>query len=188
MREQEQKLIESLRKVKMQAATRKDTPHVGDESLKLYAAERERGLEENEEFAQGGENEVVIARNAEGQPTLVKPRFITRTETGYVWNQYNKAHYSKENPPPKMVQGYRFVVFYPQFKRTPLMPTPTYKLLPTADGSNKYCHIRFSAGAPYEDVTFKIVNREWNKKRTRVKFARGTLHVNFSFKYTGYRR
>jgi hypothetical protein len=30
--------------------------------------------------------------------------------TGFEWNKYNQTHYDKENPPPKMVQGYKFNV------------------------------------------------------------------------------
>lgn len=39
-----------------------------------------------------------------------KPRFFNRVHTGFEWNKYNQTHYDKENPPPKMVQGYKFNV------------------------------------------------------------------------------
>ena len=56
-----------------------------------------------------------------------KPRFFNRVQTGFEWNQYNQTHYelvlptmtqfiaddSSENPPPKVVQGYKFNIFYP---------------------------------------------------------------------------
>ena len=32
---------------------------------------------------------------------------------GYDWNLYNKTHYDIDNPPPKVVQGYKFNIFYP---------------------------------------------------------------------------
>jgi len=33
--------------------------------------------------------------------------------TGYEWNKYNQTHYDHDNPPPKIVQGYKFNIFYP---------------------------------------------------------------------------
>lgn len=29
---------------------------------------------------------------------------------GYEWNKYNQTHYDSDNPPPKIVQGYKFNV------------------------------------------------------------------------------
>ena len=29
---------------------------------------------------------------------------------GYEWNKYNQTHYDTDNPPPKVVQGYKFNV------------------------------------------------------------------------------
>lgn len=34
-----------------------------------------------------------------------KPRFFNRVFTGFEWNTYNRTHYDRDNPPPKMVQG-----------------------------------------------------------------------------------
>ena len=42
-----------------------------------------------------------------------KPRFFNRVHTGYEWNKYNQTHYDFDNPPPKIVQGYKINVFYP---------------------------------------------------------------------------
>lgn len=33
--------------------------------------------------------------------------------TGFEWNKYNQTHYDLDNPPPKVVQGYKFNIFYP---------------------------------------------------------------------------
>ena len=58
-----------------------------------------------------------------------------------------------------MVQGYKFNVFYPDLiDRT---KTPTYDVLPDPDGSKDTCILRIRGGPPYEDIAFKIVNREW---------------------------
>ena len=42
-----------------------------------------------------------------------KPKYFNRVHTGYEWNKYNQTHYDHDNPPPKMVQGYKFNVFFP---------------------------------------------------------------------------
>ena len=116
-----------------------------------------------------------------------KPRFFNRVKTGYDWNKYNKSHYDKDNPPPKNVQGYMFNIFYPDLlDRT---RTPSFRLESCAD-SEGYCIVRFSGGPPYEDVAFKIVNREWDRNRKRgfrCTFDHGNLTVNFNFKGHRYR-
>ena len=42
-----------------------------------------------------------------------KPRYFNRVHTGFEWNKYNQTHYDFDNPPPKIVQGYKFNIFYP---------------------------------------------------------------------------
>jgi len=116
-----------------------------------------------------------------------KPRYFNRVKTGYDWNKYNQAHYDKDNPPPKVVQGYKFNIFY-----TDLIDptnTPQFSLEP-AD-SDDFCIIRFRAGAPYEDIAFKVVNREWSKSRKngyKCVFERGVLSLYFNFTTYWYRR
>ena len=56
-----------------------------------------------------------------------------------------------------MVQGYKFTFFYPQAKGT-----PQFKLENNVDGSLDTIVIRFKAGAPYQDLSFRIVNKEWD--------------------------
>jgi hypothetical protein len=83
-----------------------------------------------------------------------KPRYFNRVKTGYDWNKYNKAHYTKENPPPKTVQGYLFNVFYPDLlDRT---RTPAYRVEPCVD-SDEFVIIVFPGSAPYEPLAFKVV-------------------------------
>jgi hypothetical protein len=116
-----------------------------------------------------------------------KPRYFHRVKSGYDWNGYNRTHYDTDNPPPKIVQGYRFNVFYPDL--IDKTKTPQY-FLEKAD-SDEYCIIRFSAGPPYEDIAFKIINREWNRSRKHgfcSKFERGVLTLYFSFATHWYRR
>jgi hypothetical protein len=116
-----------------------------------------------------------------------KPRFFNRVKTGYDWNKYNQTHYDKDNPPPKTVQGYKFNIFYPDL--IDKSKTPKYVLEP-AD-SDEFCIIRFQGGAPYEDIAFKIVNREWEldrKRGFRCVFDRGILQLHFNFKRQFYRK
>eukprot|EP00494_Astrolonche_serrata_P031784 UN32053 len=42
-----------------------------------------------------------------------KPQYFNRVKTGFSWTKYNQAHYNIENPPPKVVMGYKFNIFYP---------------------------------------------------------------------------
>jgi len=116
-----------------------------------------------------------------------KPRYFNRVKTGYDWNKYNQTHYDHDNPPPKIVQGYKFNIFYPDlFDKT---TSPKYTL--EATDSPEFCIIRFSCGPPYEDIAFKIINRQWNKSRKRgfrCTFERGVLSLYFNFATHWYRR
>ncbi|GMF47420.1 unnamed protein product [Phytophthora fragariaefolia] len=116
-----------------------------------------------------------------------KPRYFNRVKTGYDWNKYNQTHYDHDNPPPKVVQGYKFNLFYPDLidKQT----APRFFL--EKANSDEFCIIRFSAGPPYQDIAFKIVNREWeysHKRGFKSVFERGILHLYFNFKRHRYRR
>lgn len=116
-----------------------------------------------------------------------KPRYFNRVRTGFDWNKYNQTHYDMENPPPKIVQGYKFNVFYPDL----VDPTKTPQYFLERADSDDFCILRFHAGPPYEDIAFKIVNREWNKSRKRgfrSTFERGVLSLYFNFTSHWYRR
>ncbi|XP_006869009.1 PREDICTED: cactin [Chrysochloris asiatica] len=117
-----------------------------------------------------------------------KPRFFNRVHTGFEWNKYNQTHYDFDNPPPKIVQGYKFNIFYPDLidKRA----TPEYFLEACADNRD-FATLRFHAGPPYEDIAFKIVNREWeysHRHGFRCQFANGIFQLWFHFKRYRYRR
>ncbi|RID40156.1 hypothetical protein BRARA_J00220 [Brassica rapa] len=117
-----------------------------------------------------------------------KPKYFNRVHTGYEWNKYNQTHYDHDNPPPKTVQGYKFNIFYPDLVDKIKAPTFTIE----KDGtSSETCMIRFHAGPPYEDIAFRIVNKEWeysHKKGFKCTFERGILHLYFNFKRHRYRR
>jgi len=110
-----------------------------------------------------------------------KPRYFNRVHTGYDWNKYNQTHYDHDNPPPKVVQGYKFNLFYPDL--IDRSKTPSYSLHPV-DGNPDQVQIRFTAGPPYEDIAFNIVNKEWEysfKRGFKCTFERGILHLYFNF-------
>ena len=119
-----------------------------------------------------------------------KPRYFNRVKTGFDWNKYNQVHYDKDNPPPKLVQGYKFNIFYPDLLDA--TRTPTYRMQPLeGDEQGAYCILRFQAGPPYEDVAFKIVRKEWEfgpRRGFRCTFDKGVLQLHFNFKRYFYRR
>lgn len=116
-----------------------------------------------------------------------KPRYFNRVKTGWDWNKYNQTHYDHDNPPPKVVQGYKFSIFYPDL--IDKTKTPQFFIEP-AD-SPEFCIIRFHGGAPYEDIAFKILNKEWARTKKRgfkCTFDRGVLTLFFNFSTHWYRR
>ena len=101
--------------------------------------------------------------------------------------RYNKAHYDKDNPPPRTVQGYMFNVFYPDL--IDRQRTPGFHLEPCLD-SDDFVLIVFKGAPPYEPLAFKIVNKEWNYARKhgfRCVFDRGVLQLHFNFQRARYR-
>ena len=117
-----------------------------------------------------------------------KPRYFNRVHTGFEWNKYNQTHYDVDNPPPKVVQGYKFNIFYPDLidKRA----TPQYTLTPCKDNAD-FCILLIRAGPPYENIAFKIVNREWEygyKRGFRCQFQNNIFQLWFHFKRYRYRR
>jgi hypothetical protein len=117
-----------------------------------------------------------------------KPRYFNRVQTGFEWNKYNRTHYDMDNPPPKIVQGYKFNIFYPDL--IDKNKTPEYFLTPCTDNRN-FANLRFHAGPPYEDIAFKIMNREWEyscKRGFRCQFHNNIFQLWFHFKRYRYRR
>ncbi|XP_054720352.1 splicing factor Cactin-like [Uloborus diversus] len=117
-----------------------------------------------------------------------KPRYFNRVHTGFEWNKYNQTHYDMDNPPPKIVQGYKFNIFYPDL--IDKSKTPEYTLTP-CDDNKDFAILRFHAGPPYEDIAFKIINREMEysyKKGFRCQFHNNIFQLYFHFKRYRYRR
>jgi hypothetical protein len=78
-----------------------------------------------------------------------KPKYFNRVHTGYEWNKYNQTHYDHDNPPPKVVQGYKFNIFYPDLIDKTKAPTFVIEPDPTSK-NGETCMLRFHAGPPYE--------------------------------------
>ena len=161
------------------------------------------------------EDEEIFAAEEPSEPTLPtslpawaathrprKPRHFNRVQLGYDWNKYNQTHYTADAPPPKVVQGYKFHIFYPDLLDK--TKAPTYKILREGGrkrgqtlapaGEEDTCIIRFvSPGPPYEDVAFRIVDRDWDysakmDRGFRSTFEGGVLSLHFSFKKVYYRK
>merc|ERR1719376_377686 len=120
-----------------------------------------------------------------------KPRFENKVRTGYDWNRYNQTHYDVNNPPPKMVQGYKFNIFYADLIDKTV--TPSWALEPCGDSTddNNTVQLRFTAGPPYQDIAFRILNREWDTHPNAHfvnKFEKGILQLHFSLKRLRYRK
>jgi hypothetical protein len=102
-----------------------------------------------------------------------KPRFYNRVYTGFDWNAYNRTHYDHDNPPPKTVQGYKFNIFYPDLIDPSKAPGYSIQKLKDEPG---FALIRFSAGPPYQDIAFKIVDMRWTMGRfSGYRYARSFL-------------
>ncbi|KAF2644463.1 hypothetical protein P280DRAFT_172088 [Massarina eburnea CBS 473.64] len=165
-------------------------------TMALYEREVARGVDEGEEvFA--AEEEVRSTKNYQAR----KPRYFNRVQMGYEWNKYNQTHYDHDNPPPKVVQGYKFNIFYPDL--IDKAKAPSYKIERengrkrgesfAPAGEDDTCLIRFIAGPPYADIAFRIVDKEWDYSAKRDRgfkssFDKGILQLHFQFKKIYYRK
>ncbi|MBW0465114.1 hypothetical protein O181_004829 [Austropuccinia psidii MF-1] len=155
---------------------------------KLYAQEAEKGLGEEEEMF---ELEAEMGRQSyswEDKYRPRKPRYFNKVHTGYEWNKYNQTHYDTDNPPPKVVQGYKFNIFYPDL--IDKTKAPTYKIIKNKENED-VATLLFKAGPPYEDIAFTIVNKDWehsHKRGFRSSFDRGVLQLYFTLKRIHYRK
>ncbi|RHZ66620.1 hypothetical protein Glove_306g88 [Diversispora epigaea] len=191
------KLIEKRQEVlrnqfiPMKVQPKKPSPEDEEESMVskvLYEREAAKDLDEDEAIFNIEEELAKTTYLWQDKYRPRKPRYFNRVHTGYEWNKYNQTHYDSDNPPPKVVQGYKFNIFYPDL--IDKTKAPTYRI-EREPGNNDTVLIRFIAGPPYEDIAFRIVNREWeysHKKGFKSSFDRGVLQLHFHFKRHYYRR
>ncbi|KAI8343039.1 mid region of cactin-domain-containing protein [Chlamydoabsidia padenii] len=158
-------------------------------SSALYEREKANGIDDEEEAVFNIEAELAKQTYLwQDKYRPRKPRYFNRVHTGYEWNKYNQTHYDFDNPPPKVVQGYKFNVFYPDL--IDKSQAPTYFIEKDPESPDTVL-IRFKAGPPYEDIAFRIVKREWeysHKKGFKCTFDRGVLSLWFHFKRQFYRK
>lgn len=150
----------------------------------LYEREVARGVSENEEIF-AGEEEVSTSSRPQWASKFRprKPRYFNRVQMGYEWNKYNQTHYDHDNPPPKVVQGYKFNIFYPDL--IDKAKAPTYRIERengrkrgqsfAPAGEEDTCLIRFLSGPPYEDLAFRIVDKEWDYSAKRERGFRSSF-------------
>ena len=150
----------------------------------LYEREVARGVQEDEEIF-AGEEEVSTKSKPQwaSKHRPRKPRYFNRVQMGYEWNKYNQTHYDHDNPPPKVVQGYKFNIFYPDLIEK--SRAPTYRIERengrkrgetfAPAGEEDTCLIRFISGPPYEDVAFRIVDKEWDFSAKRERGFRSSF-------------
>lgn len=142
----------------------------------LYEREVARGIDENEEIFTAEENVTTMSIPQWADKYRPrKPKYFNRVQMGYEWNKYNQTHYDHDNPPPKVVQGYKFNIFYPDL--IDKVKAPTYKIIRehgrkrgesfAPAGEEDTCLIRFISGPPYEDIAFRIVDKEWDYSAKR---------------------
>lgn len=149
----------------------------------LYDREVARGVSENEEIFTGEESVGGAQPKWSDKYQPRKPRYFNRVQMGYEWNKYNQTHYDHDNPPPRVVQGYKFNIFYPEL--IDVTKAPTFKIIRehgrrrgesfAAAGEEDTCLIRFVAGPPYEDIAFRIVDREWDYSAKRDRGYRSSF-------------
>jgi len=104
-RETLQREVERLRDVVAEVIKPTTSKSVEEE---MYFKEASNGMGENEE---GFNDETpLLQRNYwwHDKYRPRKPKYFNRIRTGYEWNKYNQIHYDHDNPPPKVVQGYKF--------------------------------------------------------------------------------
>lgn len=147
----------------------------------LYEREVARGVQENEEIFAGEEEVSSLSKPQWANKYRPrKPRYFNRVQMGYEWNKYNQTHYDHDNPPPKVVQGYKFNIFYPDL--IDKVKAPTYRIERengrkrgqsfAPAGEEDTCLIRFISGPPYEDIAFRIVDKEWDYSAKRERWFR----------------
>lgn len=131
-------------------------------ALQMYNHLKAKGLGQDEQEFADAPLESKDADAYSGQDDRFrprKPRYFNSVKTGFEWNKYNQTHYDADNPPPKTVQGYKFNIFYPDLHNK--MQTPQF-YLENIQGQPDTLIIRFKAGAPYEELAFRIINKEWD--------------------------
>ncbi|KDE09662.1 hypothetical protein MVLG_00068 [Microbotryum lychnidis-dioicae p1A1 Lamole] len=154
----------------------------------IYQAAIGQGFGDEEELFTGEIEMNKQAYSWEDKYRPRKPRYFNKVMAGYEWNRYNQAHYDSDNPPPKVVIGYKFHIIYSDL--VDKTKTPQWRIIKDKDNP-EMATILFSAGPPYEDLAFRIVNKKMehsSKRGFRSSFDRGVLQLHFTFRRNFYRK
>ncbi|KAM0793586.1 hypothetical protein ACM66B_001020 [Microbotryomycetes sp. NB124-2] len=193
--EQWRQLLEERRKIistrfvtKKQQESSLTTAETKGKDDEIYQAAVGQGFDEEEELFN---LEVEMAKQSyswEDKYRPRKPRYFNKVHTGYEWNKYNQTHYDSDNPPPKVVQGYKFNIFYPDL--IDKSKAPQFRIVRNKK-DDETATLLFTAGPPYEDIAFQVVNKPWersHKRGFRSTFDRGVLQLHFTFQRQFYRK
>lgn len=146
-----------------------------------------------------------VKPSATSSPSGVKPLYIAHEVSQIVWTRYNQAHYSSTNPPPPIIQGYRFLIFYPEATVTPIYqieadpdakiiansPQPSSSSVSTEGNEPVETQLVRIVAPPYRSLVFRIPAHPWelsHKHGFRCTFDSDTLTLHFRFQRLQYRR
>eukprot|EP00760_Papus_ankaliazontas_P004782 PhM_4_TR1209/c0_g1_i1/m.20700 len=127
----------------------------------------------------------------------VPPPYVCRGQTGYEWNRYNSTHYDSTNLPPRVIKGYKLDVFYVDADAATALAgggafKPKFSVRPTAKGwDDDEAILLVSAGPPFADLSFTILNKPWNRSPRRgfkCQLDRGVFSLYFQYSFVRYRR
>ncbi|KAG1148834.1 hypothetical protein G6F37_003034 [Rhizopus arrhizus] len=164
------------RKPKMEVEEEVKEEQHQDESIAstvLFEQEAAKGVDEDEDLFNIEAEIAQQTYNWQDKYRPRKPRYFNRVHTGYEWNKYNQTHYDLDNPPPKVVQGYKFNIFYPDL--IDKSKAPTYFIEKDPESPDTVL-IRFHAGPPYEDIAFRNLLRNLNQQPLRLIFRCGQCY------------
>lgn len=77
---------------------------------------------------------------------------------------YKACTFSRDDSQVLIPPAFQFNIFYPDL--IDKSKAPTYKIV-KEPGNEDTVLLYFSAGPPYEDIAFRIVNREWEFSHKR---------------------
>lgn len=166
------------------------------------AKDNDAPLQEDENFFKDEVHDYYLRRHTSGPSSqkppggsqaLIKPNRYCKVKTGFNWTQYNKTHYTRSNPPPKAVMWYEFTLFYPLLLQSKKINWGRiYRIEDVEQGFNdEYCLLVFAPGAPYADVAYRIVRRQWDTRPGAVRCsydAKGKFRLFFKFSNSNYKR
>jgi len=102
----------------------------------------------------------------------VLPDYEAKVYYGHDWNEHNRKIFTPDNPPPKIVRGYKFRIFFGKLFNKG--NTPRFRVdnniiggaKQDQDSQYKYTALIIESGPPYLPIVFRIVDKKWDTYRT----------------------